>query len=100
MSSGDTTGAPIFQKEKKSDRTDQRVSARYRKLVEKAKNKFTPIDVTVWMGDKKGGKMMKVTQHTAIKSVDIYGKREQQRGFIASIPGKNTKGYTRYFFVD
>ena len=119
MSSLDATGSPISQKEiQNSLRTEQRISAHYKKIAVEHQKKFTPIDdVIVWVGDMRGGKMTKVTQHTPIRKVKIYGKRgkdNSESGIIASIPSqntgsiprkntkntKNTKLSTRYFFVD
>ncbi len=101
MSSGDTTGAPISEKEKRNiQKLNQRVSNKYKALVEDDKNEFTPKKVTAWVGNREGGKMMKLTQHTAIQDIELYGKKGIRRGFIASsIEGGNT-GYPGYFFIE
>jgi len=87
------------KKKRRHQRWNQRASKKYKALVEDDKNEFTPKDVTEWVGNREGGKMMKLTQHTAIQDLVLYTKKGIWRGFIASIEGENI-GYTRYFFIE
>ena len=43
---------------------------------------------------------MKLTQHTDVRDIMVYGKKVSQRGFIASIKEENTAGFTDYVFID
>ena len=101
MSSGDSTGASISELERRRLRKAEiRASHKYKAIADDEKNEFTPKDVTAWVGDREGGKMMKLTQHTDVQDIMVYGKRVSQRGFIASIKEENTAGFTDYVFID
>ena len=81
MSSGDSTGASISELERKRLRkAELRATRKYKAIAKDENNKFTPKVVMAWVRDREGGKMMKLTQHTDVRDIMIYGKKVSQRG--------------------